>query len=307
MNCDSKAKVFISCGQNKASDEAAIASDIAARLRVLGFDPYVATEEQTLLGIRENVFRHLQDSEYFVFVDFCREPLGATLPIVHRGSLFSHQELAVASYLELPVLLFQESGVKPQDGLGGFLQANSCWFSDRSSLAAHVAATVVDNNWRTDWKNALCIERDDALHVDAFRTPENLNARFFHVKVRNRNPWKPARNCYVYLDSAIHEATGQAIPLETVEFKWAGYVLPNAQIQPGSFRVFDALWVPHDLPYQPRFNTYADSSRYVPSIVGPGSFRLRFTVSSDNFPSTHADLSLTLGRNLADTSLTRVP
>ena len=69
------ARIFISCGQSKESGELQIAREIRARLEQLGFDPYVALEEQTLRGVRENIFEQLRKSEYFVFVDFKREPL----------------------------------------------------------------------------------------------------------------------------------------------------------------------------------------------------------------------------------------
>ena len=55
-----RARVFISCGQSKKSDEAQVASEIGARLRELGFDPYIAVAEQTLRGLKENVFEQLR-------------------------------------------------------------------------------------------------------------------------------------------------------------------------------------------------------------------------------------------------------
>ena len=83
-------------------------------------------DEQTLRGLKENIFPQLQDSEYFVFVDFKREKLvphrrGKTGKLQHRGSLFSHQELALASFLDLQLLAFQEKGVKQDDGILRFL------------------------------------------------------------------------------------------------------------------------------------------------------------------------------------------
>src|SRR5712692_545511 len=107
---DLRARVFISCGQAKGSAEESTASALAARLQVEGFDPYIAVQEQTLRGLRENIFAQLAQSEYFVFIDFKREPLEGTDPPVCRGSLFTHQELAIASYLDMPLLAFQESG-----------------------------------------------------------------------------------------------------------------------------------------------------------------------------------------------------
>jgi hypothetical protein len=66
------ARVFISCGQAKGSNEVSIAKGISGRLERLGFDPYIAVGEQTLTGLTENIFKRLGVSEYFVFVDFLR-------------------------------------------------------------------------------------------------------------------------------------------------------------------------------------------------------------------------------------------
>src|SRR5579859_2083065 len=105
-----RARVFLSCGQNKDSEEPSIASEIKDKLTALGSDTYVAVGEQSLRGLKENLFEQLSRSEYFVFVDFKRERLDSK--DIHRGSLFSHQELAVASFLEIEVLALQEQGVR---------------------------------------------------------------------------------------------------------------------------------------------------------------------------------------------------
>ena len=96
---DLRARVFISCGQSKDTDEPKIAEKISKRLTALGFDPYVAVAQQSLRGLKENIFEQLSRSEYFLFVDFKRERLEGTSD--HRGSLFSNQELALASFLEI--------------------------------------------------------------------------------------------------------------------------------------------------------------------------------------------------------------
>src|SRR5262249_35706449 len=142
-----RARVFISCGQSRNSDEVRIAHGIAERLTQLGFDPYVAIEEQSLRGVKENIFTQLQDSECFVFIDFRREKLLDSEANIWRGSLFSHQELALASYLDLPLLALQEAGVKTHDGLMRFLQGNTTSFSDRHLLPNVVADAVQQHRW----------------------------------------------------------------------------------------------------------------------------------------------------------------
>ena len=70
-----RARVFVSCGQRRESEELEIAEKIESELRSNGFDPYVARQEQSLKGVKENIFQKLSNSEYFVFIDFKREKL----------------------------------------------------------------------------------------------------------------------------------------------------------------------------------------------------------------------------------------
>jgi hypothetical protein len=223
-----RARVFISCGQSKGTEEEATANAVARRLEKLGFDPWVAVQDQTLRGLKENIFEQLAKSEYYIFVDFKREELAKTVPPVCRGSLFSHQELALASYLQIPVLPFQELGVKQDDGIIRFLQANATSFTDRSLLPNVIADKVQERRWDPHWKNELVLERD-ATRVEQppGQGPRYFPGRFFHIDVRNRHRDRIATNCYVYLAKAINLNTAEQIPLKTVEFKWAGYILPH--------------------------------------------------------------------------------
>ena len=61
---NTKARIFISCGQQKATEEVTIARKIRIKLEKLGFRPYVAVEEQTLRGVKDNIFSRLAESEH---------------------------------------------------------------------------------------------------------------------------------------------------------------------------------------------------------------------------------------------------
>ena len=160
-----RARVFVSCGQSQDNDEAQIARQIADRLRALGYDPYVAVTEQTLRGLKEHIFEQLRKSEYFVFVDFKRERLDDTEQ--RRGSLFAHQELAIASFLDIEVLALQENGVKRMDGLVQFLQTNAIAFTDRHTLPNVVADKIQERGWSPKWRNELVLEREPQQFSDA--------------------------------------------------------------------------------------------------------------------------------------------
>ena len=75
----------MSVADKKRDNELEVARQILRKLTDMGFDPYGAMEEQSLKGIRENIFSKLEESEYFIFIDFKREKMETG---EHRGSLF---------------------------------------------------------------------------------------------------------------------------------------------------------------------------------------------------------------------------
>lgn len=297
-----RAKVFISCGQQKDTDEVDIARGIKERLDKLGYDPYIAVEEQTLKGVKENILKQLETAEYFIFIDFKREQIVAKSggPLF-RGSLFSHQELAVASFLDIPVIAFQEKGVKKDDGILKFIQANCVEFTDRSTLPQTIA-DYAQKTWNPHWKNEIFLERDYKDLQDVLRIPGNRLARFFHIKVVNRNRWKSALNCLAYLKSIRNVNTQEEWFFETVELKWKGVNFPDAVILPNSYRCLDGFFVHHDSPNlaYTSLSPYVDFTGYFHEIKGPGDFELVYSVLSQNFGPTTAIFALHLGTRLED-------
>jgi hypothetical protein len=304
------ARVFVSCGQNKESDELKLAEEIGARLTSLGFSPYIAVGEQSLRGLTENLFEQIDRSEYFLFVDFKRERLEGTG--LHRGSLFSHQELAVASFLGIDVLAFQEEGTKLTDGILGFIQANAVPFANRNSLPDLVADSVrqriQEGRWDVLWRNELVLERKGEDFTDPVIRNTGQTARFFHIGVRNRHRSKTALNCYAYLEKAKAIDSGSEIDMRTAEFKWEGYMLPNAHIHPKTIRRFDAFFVLHGQPTQLQFSTpFCDAWPFFPDIGGADvQFRLTYLVLADNFPPARRSFLLKMSGSLNATTLDAV-
>jgi hypothetical protein len=70
---DEPARVFISCGQRP--DEIGIAERVAKILEKLRLEAYVALTDQRLRSVPENIFERLRNTEYFLFIDFCREKI----------------------------------------------------------------------------------------------------------------------------------------------------------------------------------------------------------------------------------------
>jgi len=304
-----KAKVFISCGQNKDSGEVDVAIPIARTLEELGFEPYVAFQEQTLSGLRDNIFSHLSTSEYFLFVDFQREQF-ANSPD-HRGSLFSNQELAIASYLDIEVIAFRQKGVRELDGMTRSLQLNADTFDDPWELPEMVRNKVKQVEWNAGWKNMLAISRDPNEYTDGYvniGTNNLRQARFFHLKVENLNSRKIALGCTAYVEAATNLKQNTPIPLKTVEIKWAGYTMPSAAIMPNrSYRELDAFYVFPPGAHNLLFHCFTDSGYFMQPIQGPGDYQLTYAVISENFPIARAVTRVHIGHTLEEIKFCEEP
>lgn len=293
-----RAKVFISCGQRKQPDEASVAQEIERKLTELGYDAYIAVAEQSALGVKENIFGQLESSEYFLFIDFKREQLANET--FCRGSLFSHQELAVASYLNKELVAFQEDGVKKHDGLMGFLHINATPFTDRKQLPNLVMDEIKKRKWNSRWKDRLVLERETQHRDTTIVEYGKMTARYFHISVRNLNQRRMARNCYAYLERAHQLPENVEIRVPTIEFTWAGYRLPNAVIGSGSTRRFDAFYVLTDNPSQLQFQTFSTSTEFIPVVRGKGDFHLTYSVVSENFPPARRTYAVHVSDRLED-------
>lgn len=294
---DLRARVFISCGQVEKAGERATAHAIAERLKALGFDPWIATEEQTLDGIKEHIFKRLGNSEYFLFVDFKREQLDDAC----RGSLFSHQELALASYLGVDVVAFQEAGVR-LEGLLAFIGGNATPFEDRATLPIEIEKEVRrrlnTGQWDVHWRNEIVLEREPSQYNDeewdrTGQTPERR--RFFQIVVRNRHRHKAVTNCYAYLEKATNLDSSVETSYPTFELKWEAYLLPYVNILPATQRRFDAFSISHHSPTRLRFyEKFTNWSKTVPVLQGAGRYKLNYLVLSSNFPPARGSFILTL-------------
>jgi len=299
-----KARVFISCGQRKDTDESLIAKEIADKLEKMEFEPYVAVAEQTLKGVKENIFNRLKESEYFLFIDFKRERLYLPNGILqrfkdthmHRGSLFSHQELGLATFLDYEVLAFQEEGIKKDDGILGFIQANCIPFSERRHLPSIVVDKVKERKWDSNWRNELILRRKLSDFEDA-QAPNQGIGRYYHIEVFNAHKDKMARNCVAYIEKIKNLVNGNTRILELVELKWKGVTNVGVSIAPRQSRYIDAFHInlsnqslahlginPFVVDWQGYFNDY--------QISGSGDYEIDYVVFSENFSPARATFRL---------------
>lgn len=274
-----------------------IARDIAKRLETLGFDPYVALSEQTLRGVKENIFARLSESEYFLFVDFKREQLANGQ---HRGSLFSHQELAIAAYLDKQVIAFQEKDIFRLDGIIAFLQTNSIEFTVRDQLPDLVVQEV-SARWQSNWRNQLRITRNPDQQASALHKhpqhPQGRPVRYYHLEVVNDHRSDTAFNCYAYLEHIKDIKNGKVLNFNLVEYKWRGVIFPNVIIPYGASRELDAFYVYNDQPSHLHMGSFSDSPAHIHILSQPGDYELTFGVHSENFGHTSSAFLLHVGSN----------
>ncbi len=236
-----KARVFISCGQG-SEREREVAQSISALVTSLGFDAYVAVHETTLEGLTSNIYRRIEDCDFFLFIDFRRRRQKPDY------SLFSHQELAIASFLGKRFLGFQEKG-RRLNGILSFLQANLQPFSNDEDLLAKISSSLTtpdgaNQTWFPD-EREVYFRLPEEFAGDRAQRPDGQRAYYLFVEVVNGSRSRSLRNCSVYL-SAIRDANGTSIyGLEPMPIKWTGLRSEAVHIPPMMSRRFDALVAPY--------------------------------------------------------------
>ncbi|MHB0877931.1 MAG: hypothetical protein ACYC5O_17985 [Anaerolineae bacterium] len=301
-----RARVFVSCGQRTGGERQAAAA-IEQVLTDLGFDVYVATMTSTSQALLQGIFEKLESSEYFLFVDFAREYLQAAPtpecervfepPAPRRGSLFSHQELAVASYLGIEAIGFQEAPLSYLDGMMQAIGLNPASFSSPLELPELVYKQVA-GRWHTGWRRALALSlAPQAVRIairDRSEGLSGLEGLFYHLEIANLHRRSAARNCTAYLVSARGPLASPASTegpehvRETAELKWAGTSVPQVMIMPGTSRKLDAMHVVIQQPGTIYFNQLVDSGQFLCRLTEPGDYRLTYAVFSDNLAAAEA-------------------
>lgn len=318
-----RAKVFISCGQRKGERE--IALEIEKRLKKKHFKTYLAVYDQTSSGFVENIFSQLEDSEYFIFIDFKREKLGwkrrgLKFERYYRGSLFSHQELALALFLKKPLVAFREVGIFHIDGISGFAQVNAIPFSDRQKLPDKVIQQINKQfpAWNSKWKNKLTLELDNPpfddipyIKKDSMgKRIQYIDHRIFHVRVKNLHESKPALNCVVRMEKAVDLDKDEQLKVdEFPEMSWAGVSDSAVVIPAQTTKLFDACLFDPKPNFHLRFylsTGYGNQIiRFNKLFEKSKNLLLTYVIRSENFPPVSADFHLTFDKDFQSISFVK--
>jgi hypothetical protein len=295
-----RSKVFVSCGQRP--DERDVAHALVELLEQRGFHVYLAVNAQTILEINARIIAELKNSDCYLFVNSCRERIGDK----YRGSLFSHQELAIAYALGFDrVLVVNQRGVLTE-GMLRYIGINTEEFAAVGDCCAVVARALDRAGWTPDYVRRL--RADNLRFSEETIFYGHLFGRFLYVDIRNGRP-----------DIAALEATARL-----VEYGPAGEPLQPAQIRsplkatgrfafahtifPKSHEAFDLLCVGASVPAQvgaPKspaaaFTNYGVYLNSALDVIGagrlpivPGVWCLRYEFYAIDFPLLSVLIELT--------------
>lgn len=310
----SNARVFISCGQRPAERKSA--DRVARFLERRGFYPFLAIRTHSSGGLADEIFRHLETSDYFLFIDFKRPENKLTAPVdpergQYRGSVFSQQELGVASYLKLPVLPFLEQGVR-REGVLDFIAGNPIVFKAPRDLVKSIGKSIESEGWDPGARRELRvvgIVKADAPAMSDRVFSQGALTWYYHFVLQNLHQRLMANDCRIQLEKIEQlDNLGNMAPrdrLDPVELKFTHVTAPVVAIPGSKSRMFDGLviWVNQPWIAIPGLNFMIIDNNVVQQqyyLSGPGLFRLTYVVYSREFSPARTVVSVRLGRKLDD-------
>ncbi len=293
-----KARVFLSCGQNKKSkrEMAAINAIVEALENVLGLTVFVAAKENFFVG-NPNIFDSLKDSDYYLFINFER-------PVKMTGcycSLYTHQELAMAiayGFDKTNMLVFHKKGMQ-KSGILKYMFANG-EFKDYSDVAEVVIKAVQDNKWHSSYSRKLVIRsaflnQGESIWTDSFGRHIQRRERIAIVEILNRRNDYAATNCQVHLK----HIDGPYTFFDRAPVKAAGMKAYSHTIWPGETVQFDLFG--YDVDKNSIFmHTECDvtsNGLRRPLFGAPGDFIMTYEVYAEHFPVSTFDVKVHLGKN----------
>jgi len=281
-----KARVFIGCGQQ--SDKEKELGFVCVRyLEKRGFSVYLAEEIQSLEALTENIFDHLRNSEYAVFIDCARKELRDG---EFRGSVFVNQELAIATFLKIESRVFHEKGVK-REGVVEYLIAKPIHFSDKYGFLRTLGKQTKD--WRNDWTNELSLKSLPV--VPNVQTQNGYLTDWYHLQVTNNHQNKHARNCVAYVSKIKNLDTGTDIKSGNFELVWAGTGLFERHISPKRPADVDAFFIIRGQDSIRFHHRPSTSTQYGMPLLHNGNYLLTYLIVSENFDSVTRTFKLEFG------------
>ncbi|MGD0575217.1 MAG: hypothetical protein ABSB61_07610 [Anaerolineales bacterium] len=279
-------RVFISCGQ-ATEEERQAAATLREYFRERGFQPYVAIQAQSIQDVNTAIVSELKLADFYVFVDFGREELPGKHEGSRRGSLFAHQELAIAYLLGFEKVIFLQQKDVLLEGLLRYMASNASRFSSTTDVLPTVQCLVEERAWDPSYSRHLVvggIHWSDGTIAFGSHTGERLVGRFLYLDILNMRTDLAAFNCIARLASISRPGVLPQISPDRSHLKVTGQPGFVQTIWPSSGGAFDLLMVKSQGGGAVYLNNALDVIPKRPILADPGEYRLHYEVLAEAFP-----------------------
>ncbi|MEK6645478.1 MAG: hypothetical protein AABY84_02230 [Candidatus Firestonebacteria bacterium] len=301
------AKVFISCGQ-KNSDEISIAGEIKSWLEKQGFMAYVAKETHSFEDTKKSIIFELENSNYYLFIDFKRERICESgNEIKYRGSLFSHQELALASYVGFGNTIFIQEKDVEQNGFLGYILSNPVVFNNKAEVLSLVENEVKEHNWDKNYSRHLIPESicKNGPFIYNDQQGQGQNSEYiWSCRIQNKNTNRDARNVKAILSGIKNPKDNNVKPfIDGKYLKWAGHYMCFEQTIPRlNSRRLDLFSIYDNRLFKIYLHDDSDESRTPVNDGNSGDVYLEYSVYAQDFPVLRFVLKVKLTGNIKTTT-----
>jgi hypothetical protein len=289
------ARVFISCGQGSLEERAA-ANAVRTWLISEGFDAYVAVNVQTIADLNAGIIGAIRTSDYYLFIDFPREPLvgGSSLK---RGSLYSHQELAIAYALDFENILLVKHEDVLDEGVGKFIVSNIPKAKNHTDVLGLVQSAVAKAGWSNTYSRHLSLSRlrwgPPVIYGDH---TGRRKMRVLHGDIANGRPDSAAFEVVAHLASVRDSGIGGIVDhKDTSVLKASGHIGYAHTIWPKKECSFDLLAINLDRPHEVFLNSSLDLNPRQPIISSVGKYEFQFEFIGDRYPLLKVTFELAVG------------
>ena len=290
-------KIFISCGQDSA-EERQVAADLDVWLCGQGFNPYLAIQTQSLQDVDSGIIGNLKTSDYYIFIDFARDQIGALAGGIpeYRGSLFTHQELAIAYLIDFEHVIFLRERNVRLEGLGRYLLSNARIFDRKDEALPLIQSEIANRNWDVLYSKQLAVS--NLIYAGAWKFVDHARSgdeHIWHINVENRRRDIPAFNTIVRLDK-ITIPNGSIIHSRDRNFlKWAGKTKTfSTTIIQGDNASFDCFALDYHQPSHLYLHSEEDRPPRQPIISSPGHYILHYQILAIGFDIAEFNIELDL-------------
>jgi hypothetical protein len=251
-------------------------------LRSKGFSPYVATQIQTLLDLNGEILQELKQADFFFLINFRREQLVDSDEC--RGSLFAHQEFAIAYALGFEkMLLLSQTGVRCE-GMLAFIVSNTPRFENHSEALDAARRAIESARWDPSYSRNLIAQ--SLRWGPQVRYGDHTGQRMvqvLYVDIVNRRSDLGAIGTVARLNAIVERGQRRVSP-DRSHLKATSYPGYEQTIFPGSHAAFDLLALVLDRPHTVVLNSALDVSPRSSVLSAPGEYVLEYEAFANGFP-----------------------